>query len=107
MKEIHKILGYISNTKIAGEIPLDIVMHLFVAYIIMFTLLKLKVNHAKAYLIVFVLSISKEVFDSFSLTNTLLENFKDLAISMILPTILVLIAKSKQSERRRSRRQGN
>lgn len=101
MKEIHNFFGYISNTTIAGVIPLDIAMHVLVAYLIMFILLKCKVSSAISFLIVLGLSITKEIFDSFSLTNTIGENLKDLIASMLLPTILLLIAKSKKSSQRR------
>lgn len=103
MKEVHNLLGYISNTKIAGTIPLDIVMHLFVAYFIMIILLKCNIKIIRAYLIVLTLSLFKEVFDSFSLTNTIDENIKDLLVSMIFPTIQLLISFSKKSEVRRRR----
>lgn len=103
MKEVHNLLGYISNTKIAGIIPLDIVMHLFVAYLIMVILLKCNVKIIRAYLIVLVLSLFKEVFDSFSLTNVIGENIKDLLVSMIFPTIQLLISFSMKREVRRRR----
>lgn len=103
MKEVHNLLGYISNTKIAGIIPLDIVMHLFVAYLIMVILLKCNVKIIRAYLIVLVLSLFKEVFDSFSLTNVIGENIKDLLVSMFFPTIQLLISFSMKREVRRRR----
>lgn len=103
MKELHSILGYISNTKLLGFIPLDIVMHLVVAYIIMVILLKCNLKIIKAYFIVLILCICKEVFDSFSLTNAIEENIKDLLVSMIFPTIQLLISFSKKSEVRRRR----
>lgn len=103
MKEVHNLLGYISNTKIAGIIPLDIVMHLFVAYLIMVILLKCNVKIVRAYLIVLVLSLFKEVFDSFSLTNVIGENIKDLLVSMFFPTIQLLISFSMKREVRRRR----
>ncbi len=95
MKWIHSILGYISNAKIVGIIPLDIVLHLSVSYLLMVLLILKKVPFRFAYLSVFILSISKEIFDSFSLTNELEENLKDLTISMILPTVLLIVWKIK------------
>lgn len=93
---IHYVLGYISNTKIAGVIPLDIVMHLTISYTLMIILLLRKVRFIYAYLLVLFLAIGKEVFDSFSLTNTISENFKDLVVSMIFPTILMIVWKLKR-----------
>ena len=95
MQWIHSLLGFISNTKIVGVIPLDIVMHLLVSYLLMAVLIVKKVPFRFAYLSVFILAIAKEIFDSFSLTNELEENLKDLVISMILPTILLMVWKIK------------
>lgn len=103
MKEIHNVLGYISNTKILGFIPLDIAAHLVVAYVIMVILLKCNIKIIKAYFIVFSLCVLKEVFDSFSITNTIEENLKDLFVSMILPSMQLLISLSNKREIRRRR----
>lgn len=91
-----KIFGFFSNTKIAGEIPLDIVMHLGVSYILMVILIIKKVKFRIAYGVVFLLSISKEIMDSFSLTSSVEESFKDIIVSMIFPTILLLVWKFKR-----------
>jgi hypothetical protein len=92
-KFVGKILGFFSNTKLLGFIPLDVVMHLGVSYLIMFIMLAKKVRFLYAYLTVFLLAIAKEVFDSFSLTNTIEENIKDLCVSMVFPTLLLIVWK--------------
>ena len=92
-KWVGQILGFFSNTKLLGFIPLDVVMHLTVSYIIMFIMLAKKVRFLYAYFTVFALAVAKEVFDSFSLTNTIEENMKDLAVSMVFPTLLLIVWK--------------
>lgn len=93
MKPLHDFLGYISNTVFFDFIHLDFLAHFFIGYLIMFILMKKKIKVTNAYFVVFILSLFKEVFDSFSLTNTLQENIKDLIVSMTLPTIMLLIHK--------------
>jgi hypothetical protein len=95
IKSFYQLLGFFSNTKLFGVIPLDIVMHLSVSYALMIILLIKKVRFLYAYFFVFFLAIAKEIFDSFSLTNTIQENLKDLIVSMIFPTLLLLVWKIK------------
>jgi len=96
-KALNKFLGYISGTKIGGVVPLDIVCHLFLGYAIYLLLVKkFKVSIGKSFLTVVILSIFKEVFDSFSLASTIEENIKDIFFSVIIPGLLALISKVKK-----------
>lgn len=92
LEYLHNFLGFISNTKILGLIPLDIFAHLLVSYsIFIYLLYKRKFPILLSYIVVFTLSIFKEIFDSFSLTNTVEENVKDILVSMIFPTAIILV----------------
>ncbi len=95
MQLLNNVLGYISNTKLWGFIPLDVIMHLLVSYLIMFIMLWRKVRFRYAYLVVLLLSLIKEFYDSFTLTNVLSENIKDLLVSMCFPTLLLVVWKIK------------
>lgn len=91
-----RVFGFFSNTKIVGEVPLDVVMHLGVSYALMVVLLIKKVRFRIAYGIIFLLSIAKEIMDSFSLTSSIEESIKDILVSMIFPTLLLIIWKVKR-----------
>ena len=94
IKNYSLIMKKISETKIAGVIPLDLLLHAIIGYLIYIFLKKvIKVNSVTALFFVFLIELAKEVLDSFSLTNTLLENIIDIAATMTIPVILVLIDK--------------
>ena len=89
---MRELFSYISKTKIGGVIPLDVVAHLTVSYAIFIYLLVKKNKQPKlAYFIVVMLSVLKEVNDSFTMTNTIEENIKDIFVSLFLPTLVMAV----------------
>jgi len=92
---LHNFLGYISNTKIAGIIPLDNVVHFLVGTIVTIIAIKFGNSLKKSTLIVIVLSLGKEIFDSFSLTNELGENIEDFLVTVAYPVLLFFARKLK------------
>ena len=100
LKQYSLTMQFISNYKLAGVIPLDIFLHVVVGYIIYYTLLKFfKKNHILSFIILFCIELIKEIFDSFSLTNQIIENVTDFIATMLIPTILVVINKNNNKNR--------
>jgi len=85
------LLGKISNIKLFGFLPLDVLLHIVASYIIIILLLKSKMNQSRAYMIVLGLALVKEIFDSFTLGSSVDESIKDVLVSMLMPTLVVLI----------------
>lgn len=95
-KSIHNILGTISNTVLFGWLPLDMLLHFTLGAVITI-LLRLKGKSPTfAFVIVLLLEIAKEIFDSFSLTATWEEAIKDLLITMIFPVLLLITVTLKK-----------
>ena len=91
MKTVHNILGYISQTKLFGWLPLDIVMHVTLGMLITVIAYKKLKSVYKAFAICLVLALAKELFDSQSLTASWGEAIKDIAVTMVYPLLLILI----------------
>ena len=99
-KQYSLMMQKISQTKIADTIPLDIFLHALLGYIIYIIAKKILNNNVYlAFFAVLVLEVTKEIMDSFSLTNTLYENVTDFVATMIVPTILVIIKKKKNKNK--------
>jgi Na+-translocating ferredoxin:NAD+ oxidoreductase RnfA subunit len=85
---IENILGYISKAVLWGWLPLDILAHAVVSYILFLLAYKLKFSYVKTLIFIFVLALIKEFHDSFVLQSTMQEHYKDLIVTMIIPVIL-------------------
>ncbi len=84
---LHQFLGFISRTKLFGWLPLDIVLHSVIGLILSVILLKKKHTHFKVLCLVFLIAVAKEVFDSFSLTASIVEAVKDILITISFPLL--------------------
>lgn len=87
------IFGYISQTSLFGFLPLDIVAHLIVGFIITHFFLKIKMSFPLVIFFVFVIALGKEYKDSFILgdANTITESIKDIFFTL-LPAALIYIS---------------
>ncbi|MBT3583367.1 MAG: hypothetical protein HN509_00560 [Halobacteriovoraceae bacterium] len=94
MHSINQIFGYISRTKIAGVVPLDIVAHFILGILILLFCLKiLKLDFKKSFLILLALTVGKEIYDSFTLTATWEEALKDFCVTFSYPILRLGITK--------------
>lgn len=87
------LMREISKTYVADTIRLDFLLHTLLGQIIYIILRKFGAKPIASYIIVVVIALSKEIVDSFSLTNELVENITDFSLTMLLPTLSFLIDK--------------
>jgi len=88
---VENVLAYISKTVLWGWLPLDILAHAIVSYVLFLIAYKLKFSYWKTLLFIFVLALLKEFHDSFALTSSMDEHIKDLIVTMIIPFLLFFI----------------
>ena len=94
---LRDILGQISQTKIWGVIPLDIILHSLVGIAVTLVILKKKKKgHFLALIIVSLLAILKEIYDSGTMTATLLEAIKDILVTILFPLLLIGVSYFKK-----------
>lgn len=102
-KSIHNLLGMISRTTLWGWLPLDMVLHFSLGALITI-ILRLRGKSALfAVVVVFLLEVTKEIFDSFSLTATWEEAIKDMIVTMFFPVMLLITIQVKRKLERSSR----
>lgn len=82
---------YISETKLLGILPLDGVLHFLIGMALTIVLLRLKINFKVTTLIVFMIQICKEIYDSQVMTATLQEHLIDTIFTMIYPSAIFII----------------
>lgn len=92
------IFEYISHNSLFGVIPLDVIAHSVIGYIIVYVLLKKNVNFVVALGVVLLTAIGKELYDAPVMTSSWGESIKDIFFTMSLPTLLALIRLSKRKE---------
>lgn len=85
------IFSYITKNSLFGIIPLDILAHGIVGYIIIVFLLKKKVKFIKAYLVVLFIAVLKESIDASFFPVPVEETVKDIVVTMIFPSVLSLV----------------
>jgi hypothetical protein len=88
---IETFLGFFSKTILWGWLPLDILAHAVVSYILFLIAYKLKFSYVKTLIFIFCLALIKEYHDSFVLMSTMEEHYKDLIVTMIIPLLLFAI----------------
>jgi len=94
---IHPIFEFISGHSL-GVIPLDILAHLTISALIMLIMLKMRVSAQKIILTVLALAILKELYDLPRLSNTPIENLKDIVVSMLIPVVFLRYKSLKASK---------
>lgn len=94
---LHSLFEFISGTSIAG-IPLDILAHLGVSFLLVLVFIKMKLSHWQILATLLFLAITKEVYDLPRLSSSAPEHIKDIIVSMIIPIIYVLIVRERRPE---------
>lgn len=89
--DINNILSFIGSFRLFGIIPLDIIAHLSISTIITIALRKLKSNYYSIILIISILGITKEIYDSTIVECHILEHVKDMCINITFPIISFFI----------------
>jgi hypothetical protein len=93
---LHSFFEFISHNNLFG-IPLDIPAHLIVGAIASYYILR-KTQSIKTCLIsILLIALMKELYDQKVMTNTLLENIKDITITMLPAFLLVYFHQLKTS----------
>lgn len=101
-KMLHNFLGTISQTKLFGWLPLDILMHGIIGAIVTIVVQVYRKSHVQAFVVCLILALLKELFDSMSLTASWGEAIKDILVTMIYPTLLLGISTfMKKADRER------
>lgn len=91
MKTINIFFRNISEIKILGILPLDSLLHFIVGIVFIALLRKFKISLGKATIFLLVIALSKEFFDSFTLTSSIREAILDISATMIYPSLVYLI----------------
>jgi len=102
-KFFYKIFTYISNTKIAGFIPLDLTLHFLIGAIITIIGLKKKFSLKSILIFLFILATLKEINDYFfHFKADWREYAGDFLVTFIYPLLIYLIRKIKPKPRNAS-----
>lgn len=86
------ILGFISKYQIFGFIPLNATLHIFFSSIFTIILIKKGVKAFNAFLFIFFLGITKEIFDSQTLGNTWQKHIRDMSLNLIFPSMVLFVS---------------
>lgn len=92
---INHFFGYVSVYRILGFIPLGMLLHISISTIITILLLKRGMKFKHVCLIVFLIGLSKEIFDSFVLNDRPIKHLYDMTYDMSYPIFLYLSEKIK------------
>lgn len=97
VKAYFDLQHFVDDTVLWGWLPLDILAHFFVGAFFTILLLKMKFTFKQVYMTIFVLALSKELWDYFFMGHAQwAESIKDLIVSCAYPTILAGVRKLKQ-----------
>lgn len=96
-QDINLIFRTISNTKILGILPLDLILHFIVGALLTIIGQIRKINLKWTILIILILSLIKEYLDSSTMTSSVSESLKDIATTMIYPILIFIVVKIKKN----------
>lgn len=85
-------LGFISKYQIFGFIPLNATLHVLLSTLITIFLIKKGVKPINAFITIFLLGLTKELFDSQALGNTWQKHIRDMALNLIFPSLILITA---------------
>jgi len=95
------LMSKISHTYIADTIRLDFLLHIIIGELIYLILVKkFKVAPIASLIIVIIVALTKEFFDSFTMTNEFQENITDFLFTVFLPALSVVISKKTKSTKK-------
>lgn len=95
---ILELLGFISKYQIFGIIPLNATLHLLISAIITITLIKKGVKALNVFILIFLLGLTKEIFDSQALGNTMEKHIRDMGLNLVFPLIFLAISLIKRKK---------
>lgn len=87
------LLEFISKYKIFGFIPLNATLHFTITTLISLFLYKREWKVRNILIFIFFLGLSKEIFDSFALGNTIEKHIRDMCINLTFPSLLAIYDK--------------
>lgn len=104
-----QILGFISKYQIFGFIPLNATLHVLLSTLITIFLIKKGVKPINAFITIFLLGLTKELFDSQALGNTWQKHIRDMALNLIFPSLVLLVSyvKSRISQQSSENKSNN
>lgn len=88
--EIRKIFAYLSHYPVYGDLTLGPILHFSIGLIISLVLKSRGVSFKHTFIIVLSIAVSKEIYDSFTLENSLKKHFFDIIIT-ITPVFIVKV----------------
>lgn len=89
---ILQTLGFISKYQILGFIPLNATLHILISILITILLLKKGVKPLNAFIFIFLLGLTKELFDSQALGNTWQKHIRDMCLNLIFPSMVLFVS---------------
>lgn len=91
IQEFKNQMAGFSKIYIADTIRVDYFLHALFGQLIYVVIRRFKFPPMIAYIIVIFLALAKEFYDSFTLQNEFTENITDFGLSIIFPTLSVII----------------
>jgi|GEM_PF-3827013 len=89
-RNLRQFFGWVSNTKVFGVVPLDNILHFLIGLFLYGTFRK-KLGPLRAFSLVLLIALLKEVFDWLGPRFLIGEALKDVAFTIAMPAILVII----------------
>ena len=86
-----ELLGYISSTSILGVFPLDSILHFVIGALITIYCLKFKIKFIYGAVIILIVGLTKEVYDSSTIGSTMNEHFIDMFATFLYPFLLGVV----------------
>jgi len=93
------LMREINEVKILDTIPLDYFLHIVFGQAIYLICRLFKIDALKSLLIVVGIELTKEIADSFAMTNTIEENLADFGLTICLPLLSFLIEKKTKKSK--------
>ena len=87
---VQSLFHFVGHTTLFGFLPLDIVAHLFVGFVIFRAMIHFRFRIGTALVTLFVLQFIKELYDSTTLVNDMTEHVKDFVVTFIYPGYFLL-----------------
>lgn len=96
------LFQYVSHTTLFGFLPLDIVAHIFIGFLIFRIMIHLRFRIVTTLVTIFLLEFLKELYDSTTLVNDMTEHLKDFFFTFVYPGYFILSLKLRKRKASRS-----
>ena len=80
-----------SRSQVCDLIPLGKTLHFFIPMFIMIFCLHKGMNFKNIFIGIFILGISKEIYDLTTIDSNILDSCRDMALDMAYPTLVLLV----------------